>query len=81
MPSLETLTITQNKIYIKRIYVVGSRSPPPFHFLCKHKLPCISEKVGIISIRFMVFTSLLLPRKCYSIVGGCLEHVFTLCLY
>lgn len=43
--------------------MVGSRSPPPFHFLCNYKLPCISEEVGVTSIWFMLFKSLFLPRK------------------
>lgn len=43
--------------------MVGSMSPPPFHFLCNYKLPCISEEVGVISIGFMMFKSLFLPRK------------------
>lgn len=56
--------------------MVGSRSPSPFHFLRNYKLPCISEEVGVISIWFMMFKSLFLPRKYYTIVGCCQEQVF-----
>lgn len=41
--------------------MVGSRSPPPFHFLCNYKLPCISEEVGVISIGFIRLSHFFYP--------------------